>query len=193
MRDNVPFLRSCHTYIYVCTKKIVIERTRDLIYLKFVATDFSPKIISPVLAKTPVTQHSPCYSAVSVLLMNPVPDRFNYSPLYHTHYHNPDQYFTSSSGQTLYQAASWILILQSSLLQRFTVESSRELSALRKLNNKQRQVSMFLILLFKLLAQFPFVSFLSISILSLLLFSILSLLPLTIPTFSSDQFFVFLR
>ena len=34
-------------YIYVCTKKIVIERTRDLIYLKFVATDFFPKIISP--------------------------------------------------------------------------------------------------------------------------------------------------
>ena len=35
-------------YIYICVyKKIVIERTRDLIYLKFVATDFSPKIISP--------------------------------------------------------------------------------------------------------------------------------------------------
>ena len=33
-------------YIYMCTKKIVIERTRDLIYLKFVATDFFPKIIS---------------------------------------------------------------------------------------------------------------------------------------------------
>ena len=31
-------------YIYSCH---VIERTRDLIYLKFVATDFSPKIISP--------------------------------------------------------------------------------------------------------------------------------------------------
>ena len=31
----------------MCTKKIVIERTRDLIYLKFVATDFFPKIISP--------------------------------------------------------------------------------------------------------------------------------------------------
>ena len=29
------------------SKKIVIERTRDLIYLKFVATEFSPKIISP--------------------------------------------------------------------------------------------------------------------------------------------------
>ena len=37
-------------YIYIyryVIKKIVIERTRDLIYLKFVATDFSPKIISP--------------------------------------------------------------------------------------------------------------------------------------------------
>ena len=33
-------------YIYMCKKKIVIERTRDLIYLKFVATDFFPKIIS---------------------------------------------------------------------------------------------------------------------------------------------------
>ena len=35
-------------YIYMCVqKKFVIERTRDLIYLKFVMTDFSPKIISP--------------------------------------------------------------------------------------------------------------------------------------------------
>ena len=33
-------------YIYMSSKKIVIERTRDLIYLKFVVTDFSPKIIS---------------------------------------------------------------------------------------------------------------------------------------------------
>ena len=34
--------------IYICVqKKIVIERTRDLNYLKFVATDFSPKTISP--------------------------------------------------------------------------------------------------------------------------------------------------
>ena len=30
--------------MYMSSKKIVIERTRDLIYLKFVATDFSPKI-----------------------------------------------------------------------------------------------------------------------------------------------------
>ena len=33
--------------INMSSKKIVIERTRDLIYLKFVVTDFSPKIISP--------------------------------------------------------------------------------------------------------------------------------------------------
>ena len=39
---------SVRIYIYICVqKKIVIERTRDLIYLKFVATDFFPKIISP--------------------------------------------------------------------------------------------------------------------------------------------------
>ena len=125
--------------------------------------------------KTPLTQCSPCYSAVSALLLNPLPDHSNYSPLCHTHYLTPDQYFIVSSGQTLYQAASWRLILQSSLLQRFTAEYSRELSALRKLNNEQRQVSMFLL---KFLIQFPFVSFLSISILSLLPFSILSLHPL---------------
>ena len=34
-------------YILCVQKKIVIERTRDLNYLKFVATDFSPKTISP--------------------------------------------------------------------------------------------------------------------------------------------------
>ena len=130
--------------------------------------------------KTPVTQRSPCYSAVSALLMNPLPDHSNYSPLCHTHYLTTS---LVSSGQTLYQATSWRLILQSelhsSMLQRFIAESSRELSALRKLNNKQRQMSMFLILLFKLLTQLPFVSFLF----SLLPFSILSLLPLPHPFF----------
>ena len=43
-------IRSVRIYIYICVcvqKKFVIERTRDLIYLKFVATDFFPKIISP--------------------------------------------------------------------------------------------------------------------------------------------------
>ena len=38
---------SVRIYIYMCTKKIVIERTRNLIYLKVVATDFFPEIISP--------------------------------------------------------------------------------------------------------------------------------------------------
>ena len=52
---------------------------------------------------------------------------------------------------------------------------------------------MFLILLFKLLTQFPFVSFLSISISSLCSLSQSSLFSLsTIPSFSSDQFFVLL-
>ena len=47
-QGNVIGLVSVYIYIYIChQKKIVIERTRDLIYLKFVATDFSPKIISP--------------------------------------------------------------------------------------------------------------------------------------------------
>ena len=41
-------IRLVSVYIYIChQKKIVIERTRDLIYLKLVATDFSPKISSP--------------------------------------------------------------------------------------------------------------------------------------------------
>ena len=38
-------------YIYMSTKTIVIERTRVIIYLKFVATDFSPNIISPSAGK----------------------------------------------------------------------------------------------------------------------------------------------
>ena len=138
-----------------------------------------------MLVKTTVTQRSPCYSADSALLINPLPDRSNYSPLCHTHYLNPDdQYFTSLfRSNPLPSCELETIILQSSLLQRFPAESSRELSAMRKLNNKQRQVSMFLIFLFKLLTQFPFLSFLSISILSLLPLSILSLLPLPHPFF----------
>ena len=47
-QGNLIGLVSVYIYIYidVIKKKIVIERTRDLIYLKFVATDFSPKISS---------------------------------------------------------------------------------------------------------------------------------------------------
>ena len=49
-QGNVIGLVSVCIYICVCVcvqKKIVIKRTRDLIYLKFVVTDFFPKIISP--------------------------------------------------------------------------------------------------------------------------------------------------
>ena len=77
----------------------------------------------------------------------------------------------------------WKLSFSTSLLQRFTAESSQELRRNAPWGNKQRQVLMFLFLLFKLLTQFPFVSFLSISILSLLPFSVLSLLPLHHPFF----------
>ena len=149
-----------------------------------------------------MTQHSPCYSAVSASFMNPLPDCSSNSPFFHTHYLIQSLVFP---GQTLYQAA---LLETTSLLQCFTAESNRELMsskeyhrALRKLNNKQRQVVMFL-LLFKLSSQLPCVSFsfLSISILSLLPFSMLSLLPFlistslsTIPSFFSDQFSVLLR
>ena len=46
--SSVIGLVSVYIYIYIChQKKIVIERTRDLNYLKFVATDFSLKTISP--------------------------------------------------------------------------------------------------------------------------------------------------
>ena len=46
-QGNVIGSVSVYIYIYIChQKKIVIERSRDLIYLKFVATDFSLKTIS---------------------------------------------------------------------------------------------------------------------------------------------------
>ena len=47
-QGNVIGLVSGYIYIYICHQKIiVIERTRNLIFLKFAATDFSPKITSP--------------------------------------------------------------------------------------------------------------------------------------------------
>ena len=138
----------------------------------------------PVLAETPVTQRSPCYSAVSSSLMNPLPDcsiiRHFATPItscslssrINTHYSLRVRPFTKS--------LRWRIF---TLLQRFTAESSRELmsseeylSALRKLNNKQRQVMMFILLLFKLSSQFSFVSF---------SFPSLYLYPLSAPSLSS--------
>ena len=143
--------------------------------------------------KTPVTQRSPCYSAISALLTNPLPDRSNYSPLLPHPYLTPDQYINSL---TLYQAALLETILHccSALLQNL-VRSSGETQCLEEAD-KQRQVSMFLILLFKLLTQFLYVSFLCISILSLSLSSLCSLSQsslFSLSTISSDQLFVLLR
>ena len=45
-QGNLIWLVSVYIHICMGTKKIVIERTRDIIYLKFVMTDFFPKIIS---------------------------------------------------------------------------------------------------------------------------------------------------
>ena len=61
---NIPTLGTIYTDIplgrveylvyilYVCTQKNCNWGTRDLNYLKFVATDFSPKIISPSADET---------------------------------------------------------------------------------------------------------------------------------------------
>ena len=163
-----------------------------------------------LVAQTPVTLCSPCYSAVSASLMNPLPDYSNYSPFCHTDYLNTS---LISWARPFTKPLCWRLLL---LLRRFTAESSWELmsleeycSALGMLNIKHRQVVMFLLLLFKLASQLPFVSFpfFTISILSLLPYSILSaplLNPLsspfphstslsTIPSFSSGRFSDLLR
>ena len=134
-----------------------------------------------MLAETLVTQHSPCYSAVSASLMNPLPDCSIYSLFCYTHY--------------------LILWISTSLLQRFTSESSRELmsseeycSDLRKLNSEQRQVVMFLLLLIKLPSQLPLsLSLFSISSLalsslcSLSQFSLFSLSSFPLSTISSSS------
>ena len=114
-----------------------------------------------MLVETLVTQRSPSYSAVSSLLTNSLPDCSNYSPFCHTHYLTPDQYFTSLFGPDPLLNCS--KETNTSLLQRFTAESSRELRRTQSLEEAEQQgeaMSMFLILLFKLLTQFPFVSFL---------------------------------
>ena len=118
-----------------------------------------------MLAKTPVTQRSPCYSAVSALLINPLPDRSNYSPLCHTHYLTPDQYFTS-----LFRPDP----IPSRELETNTSKfnAAALYSGTQCLEEAEQQaeasVDMFLILLFKLLTQFPFVYPLSAPFLNLL-------------------------
>ena len=146
-------------------------------------TDFL-KIIIPVLADTPVTQRSPCYSAVSSSLTNPLPDRSNYSPFCHTHYLTPAGSILPlvSLGQTLYQASPLETNSNTSLLQRFTAESSRNSGETQCFEEAEQQTEASVDVPYPPL-QFSFVSILSIFILSLLPFSILSLLPLHHPFF----------
>ena len=132
-------------------------------------------------------QCRPCYSAVSAMLTNPLPDHSNYSPLLPHPLSLSGRINTSlvSSGQTVYQAApleTKILHCCSTLLQN-VVGNSGETQCLEDAEQQAEASAIFLILLFKLLTRFPFVSFLSISILSLLPFAILSLLPLHHPFF----------
>ena len=138
-----------------------------------------------MLAETPVTSKA---LAISASMTNPLHYYSNYFATPTTSLRINTSLV--SLGQTLYQDAPRETNTHccSALLHN---RNSDKPSALRKLNNQQRQVSMFLIPLFKFSSQFPFVSFISISILSLLPFSILSLLPLlifprlsTIPSFS---------
>ena len=146
-----------------------------------VATDFFWKINSPHAGRN---SSDSAWSLLFCSLIDPLPDCSNYSSFCHTHYLTlqSDQYFTSLYGPDY--------LPRRSLLQCFTAESSREImsseechSALRNLNNKQRQVVMFLLLLFKLSSQFLFVSFLYIYPLSAPLISLFSLssFPLASP------------
>ena len=135
-----------------------------------------------MLAKTPVTQHSPCYSAVSALVINPLPDHSNYSPLCHTHYLTPDQYFTSlfrpdplpsrelETILSKFTAAVHYCIIQSETQ---CLEAEQQADASVNVPYPPLQI----------VKSVNFCLFLSIPILSLLPFSKLSLLPLPHPFF----------
>ena len=154
-------------------------------------TDFFLKINSPVLAETPVTQRSPCYSAISSSLMNPLPGYSNYSPFCHTHYLilRIINTLLVSLGQTVYQAAP--LETNTSLLQRIIAESSQELmaseeycSCLEKAGQQAEASGDVPPPPLQIVISIPLVSFsflsISISVLYLLPFSILSLIPFSI-------------
>ena len=74
-----------------------------------------------MLTETPVTQRSPCYSAVSSSLINPFPDCSNYLPFCHTHYLilRMLEYFTSyvSQARPLPSRSAGILYCCSALMQ----------------------------------------------------------------------------
>ena len=137
--------------------------------------------------KTPVTQRSPCYSAVSALLMNPLPDRSNYLIIRHfCHTHTSHGINTSivSSGQTLYQAAPMEIILHccSALLQNL-VGSSGETQCLEE---AEQQAQASVDVPYSPLQIVSFMSLFSLSLSSLCSLSQSSLFSLS--TISSEIF-----
>ena len=105
----------------------------------------------------------------------------------HTHYLTPDNTSLVFSDQTLYQAAP----LETSLLQRFTAESSRELR-IQCLETQQEEASVDVTYPLQIVNLVPFSLYLYPLSLSPFL-NPLSSPSHTIPSFSSDQFFVLLR
>ena len=133
--------------------------------------------------KNPVTQRSPCYSAVSALLTNRLPDRSNYSPLLPHPYLTRDQYI-NNSGQTLYQAAPMETILHccSTLLQNL-VGSSGETQCLEE---AEQQAEASVDVPYPPLQIVSFMSLFSLSLSSLCSLSQSSLFSLS--TISSELF-----
>ena len=154
-----------------------------------------------MLAETPETQRSPCNSAVSASLTNPLPDCSNYSPFCHTHYLILRMNTSLvSRARPFTKPLCWRLILQSCsvLVQNLVRNSSSEeyCGALRKLNTsrgKWRCSSSSSIVISTPLSLFLFSLSLS-SLCSLSQWSLFSLssFPLASPG-SFDQFSVLLR
>ena len=126
--------------------------------------------------KTPVIQCSPCYSAVSALLTNPLPDQSNYSPPFPHPLPHSGSILHYSRARPFTKPLRWRLILHccSALLQN-QVGNSGETQCLEE---AEQQAEASVGVPYPPLQIVNSVSFLSISILSLLPFSILSLLPL---------------
>ena len=170
-------------YIYYVYKEICDLAYEGSNLPQVVATEF----IASVQAETPVTQRSPCYSAVSASLTNPLPDCSNYSQFCHTHYLILHRHFI--------KPFCWRLILH--CLQHFTAESSWELMSLEEYRRwgswTTSRGKWWYSSSSSSNCHLNSLLFLSLFFLSLLPFLILSLLPfLTIP-FSSDQLSVLLR
>ena len=137
--------------------------------------------------KTPVTQRSPCYSAVTALLTNPLPDRSNYSPLLPHPYLTRDQYINSLFRPD--PSPSHSNGNYSSLLQRFTAESSRSSGETQCLEEAEEQAEASVDVPYPPLQMVSFMSLFS-------LFSLCSLFQpslFSLSTISSDRLFVLLR